>query len=82
MVFQHQSQTTDSRVLVQASKTLGHLARKGGTLTADFVVFEVSRALEWLQSDRFEGRRLAAVLVLKELAENAPTLFYGHVVKG
>ena len=37
------------------------------------------RALEWLQSDRFENRRLAAVLVLKELAENAPTLFYVHI---
>ena len=36
------------------------------------------RALEWLQGDRYEGRRLAAVLVLKELAENAPTLFYVH----
>ena len=32
-------------------------------LTVDFVEFEVTRALEWLQSDRFENRRLAAVLV-------------------
>lgn len=27
----------------------GHLARAGGTLTSDFVEFEVKRALEWLQ---------------------------------
>jgi hypothetical protein len=27
----------------------GHLARAGGTLTSDFVEFEVKRGLEWLQ---------------------------------
>ena len=90
----------------------GHLARAGGTLTSDFVEFEVKRALEWLQGtarrlvvplltntarnptfnplysrfclllstgDRSEQRRHAAVLVLKELAEHAPTLFNVHV---
>ena len=70
---------SDSETLRLASSALGHLARSGGSLTVDFVEFEVTRALEWLQSDRFENRRLAAVLVLKELAENAPTLFYVHV---
>jgi hypothetical protein len=45
-----------------------------------FVVeFEVKRALEWLQDATHQSRRYAAVLVLKELAENAPTLFYVHV---
>ena len=73
------SSATDSETLRLASRALGHLARSGGSLTVDFVEFEVTRALEWLQSDRFENRRLSAVLVLKELAENAPTLFYVHV---
>lgn len=41
--------------------------------------FEVKRALEWLSSDRHESRRHAAVLVLRELAKNSPTLFYGYV---
>ena len=76
---QQQQGATDSETLRLASRALGHLARSGGSLTVDFVEFEVTRALEWLQSDRFENRRLAAVLVLKELAENAPTLFYVHV---
>jgi FKBP12-rapamycin complex-associated protein len=63
-----------------AAKALGRLAQASGTLTAVFVVeFEVKRALEWLQDARHESRRYAAVLVLKELAENAPTLFYVHV---
>jgi len=58
----------------------GRLAQASGTLTAVFVVeFEVKRALEWLQDVKHESRRYAAVLVLKELAENAPTLFYVHV---
>jgi serine/threonine-protein kinase mTOR len=37
--------------------------------------------LEWLEGDKYkdDGRRYASVLVLKELAENAPTLFYTHV---
>eukprot|EP00736_Rhodelphis_marinus_P007859 Rmarinus@m.12108 len=68
----------DRATLERASRALGHLARAGGTLTADFVEFEVKRSLEWLQGDRYELRRLAAVLVLKELAENSPTLFYTH----
>lgn len=41
--------------------------------------FEVKRALEWLSGDRHESRRHAAVLVLRELARNSPTLFYAYV---
>lgn len=66
-------------VMQMASKALGRLARASGTLTADCVDFEVRRALEWLSSERSEPRRHAAVMVLKELAINAPTLFYVHV---
>src|SRR5690242_1687285 len=68
-----------SLIFIPFAQALGHLARAGGSLTADFVEFEVKRALEWLQGDRSEQRRHAAVLVLKELAENAPTLFNVHV---
>ncbi len=66
--------------MVMASRVLGHLAQAGGTLTADFVEFEVKRALEGLNSEkRSEHHRLAAVLVCKQLALNAPTLFFMHV---
>eukprot|EP00026_Physarum_polycephalum_P000091 Phypoly_transcript_00091.p1 GENE.Phypoly_transcript_00091~~Phypoly_transcript_00091.p1 ORF type:complete len:2307 (+),score=451.47 Phypoly_transcript_00091:133-7053(+) len=72
--------TTDTTVMLMASKALGRLARSSGTLTAECVEFEVKRALEWLQErERYEPRRHAAVLVLKELAHNSPTLFYVHV---
>lgn len=81
MIFQQSNDSTDQRLLREASKALGHLARSGGTLAADTVEFEVKRALEWLEGDRSEQRRYAAVLVLKELAENTPTLFNVHVEK-
>ncbi|KAI9091315.1 armadillo-type protein [Phlyctochytrium arcticum] len=70
---------TDPQITVLATKALGRLALSGGTLTAEFVEFEVKRALEWLQGDRHEARRYAAVLVLKELAVSAPTLIYSFV---
>lgn len=79
MVFQQSGDHSDNQLLKSASKALGHLARAGGTLAADIVEFEVKRALEWLEVDRSEQRRLAAVLVLKELADNTPTLFNVYV---
>jgi len=73
--------TSDPAVLRLAAKALGHLARAGGTMTADFVEYEGKRALEWLQAieTRVESRKLASVLILRELAENAPTLFYPQI---
>ncbi|KAI8819891.1 armadillo-type protein [Fimicolochytrium jonesii] len=70
---------SDPQIAVFAAKALGKLALSGGTLTAEFVEFEVKRALEWLQGDRHEARRYAAVLVLRELAVSAPTLVYAFV---
>ncbi|KAI9000239.1 armadillo-type protein [Gaertneriomyces semiglobifer] len=69
----------DPQITLLAAKALGRLALCGGTLTAEFVEFEVKRALEWLQGDRHEARRYAAVLVIRELAVSAPTLIYAFV---
>lgn len=70
----------DTQVMIMASKTLGKLALSGETLTANSIDFEIKRALEWLQApDRFEPRRHAAVLILKELSKNAPTFIYSYV---
>lgn len=52
---------SDTMVMELASKAMGLLALTGGTFTADYVEFEVKRALEWLGGDRNEGRRHAAV---------------------
>ncbi|XP_047947439.1 serine/threonine-protein kinase TOR-like isoform X2 [Salvia hispanica] len=69
----------ESETLVIASKVLGHLARAGGAMTADEVERLVRIALDWLRGDRVEYRRFAAVLILKEMAENASTVFNVHV---
>lgn len=69
----------ETDTLVMASKVLGHLARAGGAMTADEVECLVKIALDWLCLDRVEHRRLAAVLILKEMAENASTVFNVHV---
>ncbi|XP_077223933.1 target of rapamycin isoform X2 [Tasmannia lanceolata] len=65
----------DPEVLILASRVLGHLASAGGAMTADDVELQVKNALDWLRGDRVEYRRFAAVLILKEMAENASTVF-------
>ncbi|KAL2490207.1 Serine/threonine-protein kinase TOR [Abeliophyllum distichum] len=69
----------EPEILVFASRVLGHLARAGGAMTADELECLVKLALEWLHGDRIEYRRFAAVLILKEMAENASTVFNVHV---
>lgn len=69
----------DPEILVHASRVLGHLARAGGAMTADEVERQVKIALDWLEGPRIEYRRFAAVLILKEMAENASTVFNVHV---
>ena len=71
--------SNDNTVLVFAARALGKLAVPGGALTAELVESEVKSALEWLQSDRQESRRFAAVLSIRELAKNSPTLLYAFV---
>lgn len=62
-----------------AAVALGKLCRPGGSLISELVDSEVNTALEWLQNDRVEERRYSAVLVLRELAVNAPTLMYQYI---
>uniref|UniRef100_A0A5F8HCW1 Serine/threonine-protein kinase mTOR n=1 Tax=Monodelphis domestica TaxID=13616 RepID=A0A5F8HCW1_MONDO len=71
--------SNDPVVMEMASKAIGRLAMAGDTCTAEYVEFEVKRALEWLGADRNEGRRHAAVLVLRELAISVPTFFFQQV---
>ena len=44
-----------------AAKAVGTLALSSGTFAAEYVEYEVKRALEWLTGDRHEGKRHAAV---------------------
>ena len=69
---------TESNVMILASQALGRLAKASDNLTNDSLEFEINRALERLRGERNELRRYGAVLVLKELAVNAPSLFNQH----
>ncbi|MDA4133074.1 MAG: hypothetical protein OK454_08120, partial [Thaumarchaeota archaeon] len=69
----------DTGPMRAAAAVLGKLARPGGSLISEMVESEVKTALEWLQSERVEERRYSAVLILRELASNAPTLMYAYV---
>ena len=66
-------------VLLNAARALGKLAKPGGALTAELVDSEIKTALEWLQLERNESRRFAAVLIISELAKNSPTLVFAYV---
>ncbi|KAF2457914.1 armadillo-type protein [Lineolata rhizophorae] len=66
----------DTAAMIVAAQAIGRLATPGGTLTAELVEAEVKSALEYLQTDRLEQRRFAAVLTLRELAKNSQTLMY------
>ena len=67
-------------VLDASTRALGHLARAGPpSLTYDHLEHEVNRAITWMDPDRHEMRRHAALFVITELAQNAPALLYSHV---
>ncbi|KAI8371602.1 armadillo-type protein [Radiomyces spectabilis] len=74
--LRHMLPYNDPQVMTPAARAMGRLAVSSSTVTADIVDTQVEHALEWLQDDR---SRLAAVLVLRELAVNAPTLIYAYV---
>lgn len=65
-------------VLKAACNAMGKLTLYSG-LAGELVEFEVKRSLEWLQSDRQEVRRHAAVLNLLAMATYSPTLLYAYV---
>ncbi|WOK94449.1 serine/threonine-protein kinase TOR [Canna indica] len=69
----------DPEVLVLSSQVLGHLVKSGGAMTADEVERQIKNAFDWLHGERIEYRLFAAVLILKEMAENASTVFNVHV---
>ena len=69
----------DTAPMQVAATVMGKLVKPGGSLVSDLVQSEVATALEWLQSDRVEERRYSAVLILRELAKNAPTMIYSYV---
>ena len=70
----------DAQVMTLAAKVFARLAAQGGSLMSGHVDVQVKACVEWLQGERIEARRYAAVLVLRELTRAAPALIFDHVV--
>ncbi|EDO18004.1 hypothetical protein Kpol_1054p51, partial [Vanderwaltozyma polyspora DSM 70294] len=79
--------SNDIEVMRLAATTLGKLAIPGGTLTSDFVEFEVKTCIEWLttspenssSSSKQEFRKHASLLIVTALANNSPYLLYPYI---
>lgn len=67
--------TTDVGIMELIAKAIGRLAVVSGARSEVYVKFEIQKAIEWL-NERQEGKKHAAVLILKELAICAPTYFF------
>ncbi|RHZ26301.1 hypothetical protein DYB37_004840 [Aphanomyces astaci] len=63
-----------------AGRALGHLVSSGGTSLIEFVEeYHMKPALQWLGNENFQVRRQAAVVIMRELAINAPAILFRHV---
>lgn len=71
--------SSDSSVLELAARTVGRLATTLGVKRAEYVEGEIKTAFEWLAEERNEGKRLSAVLILKELAIAMPSYFFQQI---
>ncbi|CAG9112203.1 unnamed protein product [Plutella xylostella] len=71
--------SSDSSVLELAARTVGRLAATLGVKRGEYVESEIKTAFEWLIEERNEGKRLSAVLILKELAIAMPSYFYQQI---
>lgn len=72
--------TSNVEVLRAAVNTMAKLTQYDG-LASEIVEFEITRAIEWLQSDRQESRRHSAILMITALAKSSPTLLYSYVTQ-
>ncbi|GAA5903699.1 hypothetical protein JCM6882_003390 [Rhodosporidiobolus microsporus] len=69
----------DPLVMTLAAKVFARLAAQGGSQMGEHVDIQVKSCIEWLQGERIEARRYAAVLVLRELTRSAPGMVYENV---
>lgn len=71
--------SSDVTVLELGAKTMGKLAVTLGIKRVEYVEHEIKRSYEWLAEERNEGKRLSAVLILRELAISMPSYFFQHI---
>ena len=66
---------TDFALIELVADALGYMARHSPVSHVDYVESELNRALEWLHGTQ-PHRLFAACVVLQQLADNAPTIFF------
>jgi Domain of unknown function (DUF3385) len=66
---------TDFSVIELVADALGYMARHSPVSHVDYVESELNRALEWLHGTQ-PHKLFAACVVLQQLADNAPTIFF------
>lgn len=64
----------DVQVITSAAQVLGKFARFKGTMLSEFLEAQLRQSMDLLTS----GNPHVALLILRQLAENAPSLFYTH----
>ena len=77
--IQRALQSNDTLAIISAAATLGVLVQHNSAFALEIVDAEVTVSLEWLQMERNDFKRFAAVEILHHLAEASPTLFFSHV---
>ncbi|KAI1309348.1 Serine/threonine-protein kinase mTOR [Halotydeus destructor] len=70
---------TDIELIELTAYAIGKVALASDQWAAQYVEYEVKRAIEWLQSDKNEAKRHSALLILRELATATPNYFFQQV---
>ena len=60
----------DVSVMEWTAKAIGQLALVSGVRSEVYVKFEIQKAIEWLNGERHEGKRHAAVSMLRNFKKN------------
>lgn len=69
----------DPAVMALASRVFARLTATGGLLMLAPATNQLKTLIEWLQGERIEQRRWAAVLLLREMAKAVPNVVYDHM---
>ena len=71
--------SNDISVMELAARTLVKLGQLPGSKGVESFEYDIKQAFEFISDERNEGKRHAAVIILRELASANPTFFYQQV---
>ena len=71
--------TTDFPLIELIADTFGLMARSSPISDVEYLEGELNRSLGWLKAKGAPYRRFAACTLLRQLAKNAPTIFFARV---